>query len=374
VKRSRSSTPPWPESFEDFHQMVRQCLGAQEDLAPLVERIARLLWKRHRVAELEYQRVMYDLTPALEHTTPGLSAMEVVKTILSALAGRDWGESQATAQQLEGELIDALGELLEQQYAPRPAGGNNAVGGATPGSDPTPESTPAPESTPPPPSTPAPESTPQPAPENTSEVEPTLPPESKAVPQNTPTLSTHHQTAIVNRQSDAPRRAPSELLSAVSVFLSARRPGGRDFAAERGSGPLRSSELCHSERAPRAKNLCLDRHRPKTEILRPVAAATSLRMTGSTSGPRKKTDVGARHGVPRPNSAADSPIRNRYLAIRGRGRSENAANRQSAMDNRQPAIGCRQSAIAIQRSAMGTTPDFRRAGLGSQSAIGNGLW
>jgi hypothetical protein len=26
---------PWPESFEDFHQMVRQCLGAQEDLAPL---------------------------------------------------------------------------------------------------------------------------------------------------------------------------------------------------------------------------------------------------------------------------------------------------------------------------------------------------
>jgi hypothetical protein len=52
-----------------------------------------------------------------------------------------------------------LGELLEQQYAPRPAGGNNnTAGGATPGGDPTLESTPAPESTPTPPGTPGPAS------------------------------------------------------------------------------------------------------------------------------------------------------------------------------------------------------------------------
>jgi hypothetical protein len=187
-------TAPWPESFEDFHQMVRQCLGAQEDLAPLVERMARLLWKLHRVAEFEYQRVLYGLTPALEHSRPGLSAMEVVETALTELAGPGWRENQATAQQLAVELIDALGELLEQQYAPKPAGGNNAADGATPGSGPTPESTPAPESTPTPPSTPAPESTPQPAPENTSVPEPMPQPESKAVPENTPTLSTHRQS------------------------------------------------------------------------------------------------------------------------------------------------------------------------------------
>jgi hypothetical protein len=140
--------------------MVRQCLGAQEDLAPLVERIARLLWKRHRVAEFEYQRVMNDLTPTLEHSRPGLSAMDVVETALSELACKEWQECQATAKKMAVELIDALGELLEQQYAPRPAGGNNnAAGGATPGGDPTPESTPPPESTPTPPGTPAPEST-----------------------------------------------------------------------------------------------------------------------------------------------------------------------------------------------------------------------
>jgi hypothetical protein len=192
----RPQPASWPEDFDDFHQMVRQCLGAKEDLAPLVERIARLLWKRHRVAEFEYQRVMNDLTPTLEHSRPGLSAMDVVETALSELAGKEWQENQARARKLAVELIDALGELLEQQYAHGPAGGNNnAAGGATPGGNPTPESTPAPESTPPPPGTPAPETAPLPEMGNTSGPEPTRQPERKPVSENTPTSTTAPENA-----------------------------------------------------------------------------------------------------------------------------------------------------------------------------------
>jgi hypothetical protein len=111
----------WPNHFNDYHQLVAQSLSAPEELAPLVERMARLSWERHQVAVLEWMRMATKLTRTLGDCFTHMPALDLVELVLDQLAGEEWREGQAKARKVEEELVEAFGEYLDRRYSTPPA-------------------------------------------------------------------------------------------------------------------------------------------------------------------------------------------------------------------------------------------------------------
>jgi hypothetical protein len=111
----------WPNHFNDYHQLVAQSLSAPEELAPLVERIARLSWERHQVVVLEWMRMATKLTRTLGDCFTHMPALDLVELVLDQLAGEEWREGQAKARKVEEELVEAFGEYLDRRYSTPPA-------------------------------------------------------------------------------------------------------------------------------------------------------------------------------------------------------------------------------------------------------------
>jgi hypothetical protein len=115
----------WPGNFEAYQALVERSLGAGEELAPLVERIARLSWERHALLEQEPMRVVRAIKLSLFLCSPRMPAHQVVDFVLEMVRGEDFRQAQSRAQQLESELAAALDEYLERRYGVQSAGSHD---------------------------------------------------------------------------------------------------------------------------------------------------------------------------------------------------------------------------------------------------------
>jgi hypothetical protein len=123
ARRRRSpAAHEWPATFQDYHALVERSLGAGEELAPLIERIARLSWQRHEILEHLCSRAFAAIEQSLNQCSPNMPPHLVVWKVLEPLRGADWRGAQNQARQLEKELVEALGDYLQRRYGVQPAG------------------------------------------------------------------------------------------------------------------------------------------------------------------------------------------------------------------------------------------------------------
>jgi hypothetical protein len=120
--RRGAAAEEWPATFEDYQALVQRSLGAGEELAPLVEQIARLSWDRHAVLEFARVCAFTAMEERVEQCCPQVPAYDVVDFVLAALRGEDFRKAQSQARQLEKELAEDLGDYLERRYGAQSAG------------------------------------------------------------------------------------------------------------------------------------------------------------------------------------------------------------------------------------------------------------
>jgi hypothetical protein len=119
--RRRPTAEEWPGNFADYQALVEQSLGAGEEFAPLVGRIARLTWERHAYLAHECVRAHTLMEERVEQCYPHMPVYEMVEFVLEALTGKDLRQTQSQARKLEVELAEAFGEYLERRYGVRPS-------------------------------------------------------------------------------------------------------------------------------------------------------------------------------------------------------------------------------------------------------------
>ncbi len=118
---AQRATPAWPITFRPYRRLVKRALAAPRELAPLVERIARLSWDHWRVIERESRRAQKALQLALDRCPCGMHATTLLEETLDALTGEESAPAALEAARLEEELARVFRKYLDRRYGAHPA-------------------------------------------------------------------------------------------------------------------------------------------------------------------------------------------------------------------------------------------------------------